>query len=121
VPRRFENSLTASLGGELHVGAAMVQGGYAYETSAVPTGYLSVLTVDAAKHLAALGAGYEASGWSFGVAGGLVLLASRDVALDEARLPQQSPIRDQPAPVYVNAGHYDSHYLVAGVRAGRRF
>ena len=38
----------------------MLGAGYSYETAAARTGYVSVLTVDSAKHLLGIGGGYEA-------------------------------------------------------------
>jgi hypothetical protein len=40
-----------------------------------PTGYVSVLTVDSAKHLLGLGGGHEAGGWQIGAALGIVILS----------------------------------------------
>jgi long-chain fatty acid transport protein len=95
--------------------------GYSYETAAAPKGYVSVLTMDSAKHLIGLGGGYEAGGWQIGASAGFVALADVHVSLAEAKVPQLTPIRDQPSSVMVNAGAYQSRYLMAGLRFARRF
>jgi long-chain fatty acid transport protein len=99
----------------------MLGAGYSYETAAAPRGYVSVLTVDAAKHLLGFGGGYEADGWQIGGSVGVALLASVDVPMADAKIPQLTPIRDQPGAVMVNAGSYKSRYLLAGVRVARSF
>jgi len=104
-----------------HGKKVMLGGGYSYETAAAPNGYVSVLTVDAAKHLFGFGGGYEADGWQIGGSVGVALLANVDVPMSDARIPQLTPIRDQPSDVMVNAGLYKSRYLIAGIRFARAF
>jgi hypothetical protein len=79
------------------------------------------MTVDSSKWLFGIGGGYASGGWQIGGAAGFVKQNDVDVPLADAKLPQQQPIRDQPAPVYVNAGAYHSSYVLAGIRAARRF
>jgi len=75
--------------------------------------------VDSAKHLLGIGGGYEAGGWQIGASLGIAILADVQVSLAEARVPQLTPIRDQPGEVMVNAGSYRSRYLLAGLRFAR--
>jgi long-chain fatty acid transport protein len=119
IPRRYRTSYAPAIGAEWHGHQMMLGAGYSYETAAAPAGYVSVLTVDSAKHLLGVGGGYEAGGWQIGAALGIALLADVQVPLAEARVPQLTPIRDQPGPVMVNAGSYRSHYLLAGLRFTR--
>ena len=121
IPRHFKNSYAPSIGAEWHGHGFQVGAGYSYETSAVPQGYVSVLTVDAAKHLFGFGGGYELGGWQIGGAAGFALLDHVDVSLAQAKVDQLTPIRDQPSVVPVNAGSYKSHYLLAGLRFARQF
>ncbi len=122
IPRNYRNSYACSVGGEYELGpSARVGGGYAYETAAAPEGYVSVLTVDSSKHLLGLGASFHRGRWVAGASLGYVKLADVDVSLDEARIPQLTPVRGQPSDVMVNAGSYRSSYLLGGLRFSTRF
>jgi long-chain fatty acid transport protein len=59
LPRHFQDSGSVHLGGEYHLAAGGlewdVRGGVSFESSAIPTSYLSVLTIDQNKVTAALG------------------------------------------------------------------
>lgn len=119
--RHGETSFAPSLGVEWHPPDMMFGAGYAYQTSATPTGEVSVRTVDAAKHVLGFGGGYEASGWQIGAAVGLAFLADVTVSPQEALVLQQAPLRDPTTTVPVNAGRYRSTYVVGGLRFARRF
>jgi long-chain fatty acid transport protein len=121
IPRKFKTSFAPAIGAEWHGPKLMLGAGYSYETAAAPPGYVSVLTVDSAKHLIGFGGGYEAGGWQIGASAGFVALAGVNVSLADARIPQLTPLRDQPSTVMINAGSYKSHYLMAGLRFARRF
>lgn len=121
IPQKFKTSFAPALGAEWHGPKLTLGAGYSYETAAAPTGYVSVLTVDSAKHLFGIGGGYEADGWQIGGSVGIALLASVNVSLADGKVTQLTPIRDQPSDVVVNAGSYKSHYLIAGLRFARRF
>jgi hypothetical protein len=77
--------------------------------------------MDSAKHLIGIGGGYEADGWQIGASAGIALLADVNVSLADAKVPQLTPLRDQPGEVMVNAGSYKSRYLIAGLRFARAF
>lgn len=122
IPRNYRDSYALSLGGEYELGpSARVGAGYAYETAAAPEGYVSVLTVDSSKHLVGLGGSYHRGRWVAGASLGFVKLTDVDVSLDEARIPQLTPVRGQPSDVMVNAGSYRSSYLLGGLRFSTRF
>lgn len=121
VPRSYQTSFAPAIGIEWHGPKVMLGAGYSYETAAAPAGYVSVLTVDSAKHLVGLGGGYEADGWQIGGSVGYSALADVNVPLADARVPQLTPLRDQPSTVMINAGSYKSRYLMAGLRFARRF
>jgi long-chain fatty acid transport protein len=121
IPRHYKTSYAPSIGGEYHTGHWQVGAGYSYETAAAPKGYVSVLTVDSAKHIVGLGGSYDAGRWQLGAAVGFVALTDVGVPLDIAKVPQLTPIRDQPSDVPINAGTYRSHYVLAGMRFARRF
>jgi long-chain fatty acid transport protein len=121
IPRHYKNSYAPAIGVEWHGPGMMLGAGYSYETAAAPKGYVSVLTMDSAKHLIGFGGGYELAGWQIGGAAGLVMLSDVNVSLAEAKVNQLTPIRDQPSTVPVNAGSYRSRYLLAGLRFARQF
>ena len=121
IPRHYNTSYAPSIGGEYRLGKLQVGAGYSYETAAAPKAYVSALTVDSAKHIIGLGSGYTINGWDLGAAFAFIKLADVDLSLADARVPQLTPLRDQPGEIYVNAGQYRSSYLVGGVRASRRF
>jgi long-chain fatty acid transport protein len=121
IPRKYKTSYAPSVGVEWHGPKVMLGAGYSYETAAAPTGYVSVLTVDSAKHVLGFGGGYEADGWQIGASAGVALLADVNVPMADAKVPQLTPIRNQPGDVMVNAGSYKSRYLIAGVRFARAF
>jgi hypothetical protein len=50
-----------------------------------------------------------------------VKLADVDLAMADAKVPQLTPVRGQPSDVMVNAGSYQSHYVMAGVRCAKSF
>lgn len=121
IPRQYTTSFSPSLGIEWHGPNVMFGAGYGYETAAAPPSHVSVLTVDASKHLVGIGGGYEQEGWQIGAAAGFVAVSGVEVPLAEARVPQLAPIADQATGVIVNAGSYRSRYVVAGLRFARRW
>jgi long-subunit fatty acid transport protein len=121
IPRDYRTSFAPSLAVEWHGPGVMLGAGYAYETAAAPRGTVSVLTVDAPKHLIGFGGGYEADGWQIGAAAGYAALADVAVPLADAQVPQLAPLRTQPIETAINAGTYKSHYWMAGLRFARRW
>ncbi|HEX2690190.1 MAG TPA: outer membrane protein transport protein [Kofleriaceae bacterium] len=121
IPRKYQTSFAPAIGVEWHGPTLMLGAGYSYETAAAKPGYVSVLTVDSTKHLVGVGGGYGAGGWQIGVSAGFVALADVHVPLAEAKVPELTPLRDQPSTVMINAGSYKSHYLIAGLRFARWF
>ena len=88
------------------------------KTAAAPTGYVSVLTVDSAKHLLGIGGGYEARGWQIGASPGsrswLTFRGARrspGAATDAD--PGSAGRRDG------QRGSYQSRSLLAGLRFAR--
>ncbi len=126
LPRQYETTFAGSLGVEgqpMKAKPLRVLAGYTYETAAAPDAYLSVLTFDGAKHLITGGVGYAFGKITLDAVFGYGLVADRDVSLEEARSPQLTPVRDpneEPLVTYVNAGSYQSSWLIAGLglRAG---
>jgi long-chain fatty acid transport protein len=122
IPRNYKNSYAPAIGGEYAIRPDIVVGaGYSYETSAAPKGYVSPLTVDAGKHLFGLGGSFHAKTWSAGATVAFAKLADTDVALADAKVPQLTPVRGQPTETMINAGHYESAYVLAGVTFTKAF
>jgi long-chain fatty acid transport protein len=110
---RVRDVVLPSIGAEWHGPNVMFGAGYSYETAAAPASHVSVLTVDAAKHVVGVGGGYEAEGWQIGAAAGLVALSGVDVPLATGKVTQLAPFADEPSTAVVNAG------LQEPVRRGR--
>jgi hypothetical protein len=121
IQRKYQNSIAFMLGVEgrpVKSAPLTVLAGYSYETAAAPEEYLSVLTIDGAKHLIAGGLGYQKGNMRFNAVFGLVKVADRTVSPDVGMSEQLTPIRDDPnSPplnVYVNWGDYKSSWFFAG-------
>ena len=119
IARDFETSYAASLGVEYHGDSVALAGGYAYETSAVPSATTSVLTVDGNKHLVSIGGGYEDAGWQIG--GAIAYVSVADTKVADGDVQQLAPLRDTPVDMPVNAGTYATSYVLAGLRFARRW
>jgi long-chain fatty acid transport protein len=129
IPRHYGDSVSVHAGVEgkpLPRAPLTVLLGYSYETAAAPDAYLTVLTVDAAKHLVAGGLGVRAGDWDVNATVAVVSLDDRDVDPAEGMSPQITPVRDDPEDptplrTYVNWGRYASSWLVAGVGVSTTF
>ncbi len=127
IPRNFQTTYAAQLGveGQPSAGRPLtVRAGYAYETAAVPDAYLSVLTVDGAKHLFTGGLGYRFGTWTVDTVLGFATMPERHVDPAVGRVPQLNPIRDEsamPLTVFVNWGDYRSWWLIAGAGLSKQF
>lgn len=121
IPRNYRNSVSPAVGGEYTLGDVTVGAGYAYETAAAPPAYVSALTVDSSKHLFGLGGTYRGKSWLVGGSLGIAKLRDLDVSLEQAKVPQLTPVRGQPEEVMINAGSYESTYLLAGLRFAKQF
>lgn len=127
IPRQYDNTYAIQLGveGQPSAGTPLtVRAGYAFETAAAPDAYLSVLTVDGAKHLIAGGLGYQAGTWTIDGVFGFATMGARHVDASVGKAPQLNPIRDQssmPLEVFVNWGDYQSSWLIAGLGVSKQF
>jgi long-chain fatty acid transport protein len=102
------------LGGEWSLEARV---GASYETSATSPGYTSVLTMDANKWVAALGASLGYGRWRFDATFAYMIADTVTVTPAEARLLPTQALRTGPgAPSYaVNAGRYELNVNVVGL------
>jgi long-chain fatty acid transport protein len=121
-PRHFQDSYSGRLGAEysIELGGYPIdlRAGLAYETSAVPAEYLSVLTIDANKFTTAIGGGLHI-GEKIRLDATYAHIFAADVTVDprDAKIPQVSPVRANPTgyPDYVNGGEYSARADVLGV------
>lgn len=120
-PRNFRDSFSARVGAEYSfdlIGYLWdARGGFAYETSAVPPEYLSVMTIDAPKGTLALGVGLHIGRLRVDAGFAHVFAADVEVSPRDARIPQISPVVANPPaqPNYINGGTYSSRANVLGV------
>ncbi|MEZ4401965.1 MAG: outer membrane protein transport protein [Kofleriaceae bacterium] len=125
LPRKYRTSYALQLGVEGRPSASLpltVRAGYSFETAAAPDAYLSVLTVDGAKHLVATGLGYRAGSWTIDGVVGFAAMGERHVDPTVGVAPQVNPIRDTsaaPLEVFVNWGDYRASWLIAGLGVAR--
>jgi long-chain fatty acid transport protein len=121
IPRDFQDSHSIRLGGELGipVGDYVVDArmGLAFETSAIPTAYVSPLTVDMDKFTLGLGASFHASKHlRLDLLYAHVFGFTTTVPASEAAVPQINPVRGNPtATEAVNGGTYAARAEVVGL------
>lgn len=122
IPRKFQGSVAAMIGAEYAIRATEKVSvtprlGFSYETSAVPSEYISLLTLDAGKATPSVGlsVSYGAARFDAGYAHKIYLPV--DLAPDAARLEQVTPLSANPAehPDYVNGGVYRWHIDIVGI------
>lgn len=91
--------------------------GLSYETSATPPAYTSVLTMDADKWVASIGASLGVGRWRFDAVFAYMIADTVAVSPEEARLYPTAALRTGPgAPSYaINAGRYVLNVNVVGV------
>lgn len=127
--RHFQDAYSLRLGGEqtVHLGryGFDLRAGLAYEKSAVPPAYLSVLTVDMDKITAAVGGGlHVGERWRFDGLVAVVFPKTVTVSNGEAALYKVNPVRAnrrEGDEVPVNAGTYTARALVLGMGLTYRF
>lgn len=121
--RNFQDAYSVRLGGEqtIHLGKYDFdfRGGIAYEKSAVPRAYLSVLTVDMNKITVSGGTGIHiGERWRFDGLIALVFPETVTVGNDEAKLYKVNPVRAnrrEGDEVPINAGTYKARAIVLGM------
>jgi long-chain fatty acid transport protein len=120
-PRNFQDSVSVRLGGEYSV----MLGGYrwdgraglAFETSAIPEEYLTVLTTDAPKLTMGLGVGIHIDKWRFDATYAHVFGFDATVDPGTAKQTPINPVESRPPRVAdaVNGGVYRARADVFGV------
>ncbi|MEZ4440377.1 MAG: outer membrane protein transport protein [Polyangiaceae bacterium] len=121
LPRNFKDSLAVRLGGEYFLDTGDVdvifRGGVSYESTAIPSEYLTVLTVDTNKITTSLGLGVGVSNWRFDATFGHIFGLDVDVDPATARVPAMLPIQANAgdSPHTVNGGTYSARANVVGI------
>ena len=127
IPRGGQDSNSVRLGGEYKfaVGDYKLQSrlGLAYETSGIQTAYVSPLTIDSSKVLAALGGGlYIGEHVRLDAVYSHVFASDVTVTPQEAAVPRVNPVKGNPTQTAsVNGGTYTARADVIGVGMQYRF
>jgi long-chain fatty acid transport protein len=125
-PRGFQDSNSYRLGAEYHysIGGYPVDTrlGLSYETSAVPTDYVSVSSLDFNKVIASIGGGlYIGEHWRFDGVYAHVFEQSTYVDPNFAQIERINPIAGNPVKAPVNGGWYSATADVFGVGLNYKF
>jgi len=127
IPRSFDNANSYRLGGELAIPFEGYQidlrTGVSYDSSAIPTAYVSPLTIDSDKVTAALGGSLRVGPhWRFDAVYAHVFAKDQDVSPAQAAVPGVNPVKGNPTQtVAINGGHYSARADVLGVGVNYRF
>lgn len=127
IPRHFRDTYSIRLGGEhsFRIGHDQldVRAGGMYEPSAIPTRYLSALTVDLDKVTLALGGSLHIGKWRFDGVYARVIGLPKTVAPSQAAIAAVNPVRANPPqyPDTINGGTYQASANVYGVGLAYQF
>jgi len=119
--RNFQSSASVHLGGEysLPVGdySITARGGVSFESSAVPSDYLPVLTLDSNKVTGALGGSFHYGKWRFDATFAHVFAFGATVAPEDAKLTPVSPVEANPPKNAntINGGIYSFRANIIGL------
>lgn len=110
-PRSFDNSNSYRLGGEYRFAIAGypfdARAGIAYETSAVPVPYVSLLSLDMDKVIGSLGGSVHfGEHWRFDAVWAHFFASSVVVAPEVAQIPRVNPLKGNAPLEAVNGGTY---------------
>jgi long-chain fatty acid transport protein len=125
-PRGFQDSNSYRLGAEYHYAIAGYpvdsRLGISYETSAVPTDYVSVSSLDFNKVTASIGGSlYIGRHWRFDAVYAHVFEASTYVDPNNAQIQRINPIAGNPSKAPVNGGWYNASADILGVGLNYKF
>lgn len=129
IPRNFDNANSFRLGGEYTIPvpkteyAIDLRAGFNYDQSAVPTAYLSPLTIDLNKYTVSLGGGLHiGTHWRLDAVYAHIFTADQYVDPAIAASPAINPVKGNPtATESVNGGTYSARADVIGVGANYKF
>jgi long-chain fatty acid transport protein len=127
LPRNFQNSNEVALGGEFSFAASRyvfdLRAGVNYETSAIPTAYLSPLTVDLARVTLGTGGSFHLNKhWRIDLLYAHIFGIGTTVDPAIAAVQKVSPVQGNPAPgEAINGGMYSARAEVLGVGVNYKF
>lgn len=116
-PRNFEDSNSFRFGGELTVGERVdLRGGAAYETTAIPPAYLSLLGIDMNKVTLSAGAGIRVGKhWRFDLSYAHFFTSTVTVSPERAKISRVNPLAGNAPLEAVNGGRYAVTANLVGV------
>ncbi len=122
MPRHFQDSNSFRLGGEYRVDVSAatkldLRLGFSYETSAIPTAYVSPLTIDGDKATLSVGAGLHIGPrWRFDAVFAYTIMPDITVPPSEAAIPLVNPVSGYPTQTEaVNGGKYSVSAPIIGL------
>jgi long-chain fatty acid transport protein len=127
LPKGYVDAVSVRAGGEYSfelLGQRWdARAGLSFETSAIPAEYLSVQVIDAPKLTPALGLGLHVGQLRIDATYAHVFAFDVEVAPDQARLAQVSPVDANPPrnPNYINGGVYSARADVVGLGIAYKF
>ena len=126
IPRGFDNSNSFRLGSEYRFAVGRypmdLRAGAAYETTAVPPGYLSLSSLDFDKVILSIGGGlYVGEHWRFDLLYAHLFASSVRVDPRDAQIPRINPIKGNAPFEPVNGGQYSASADLIGVGLNYRF
>ncbi len=119
--RRFQDTFSVKVGGEYAIAVKNVtivpRAGVSFESSAIPKEYLTVLTLDANKVTASVGASVHIGKWRLDAVYAHVFGLGVTVDPKDAKITQESPVIANPSktPSYVNGGIYGMRADIVGL------
>jgi long-chain fatty acid transport protein len=125
-PRQFENSNSYRLGGEYSFAIAgypvAARAGLAYETSAVPVPYVSLVSLDMDKVIGSIGGSiFVAEHWRFDFVWAHFFANSVTVPADQAQIPRVNPLKGNAPLEAVNGGKYEASADLIGIGLNYKF
>jgi long-chain fatty acid transport protein len=125
-PRQFDNSSSYRLGAEYSfpvLGYPLeARAGIAYETSAVPVPYVSLLSLDMDKVIGTIGGGVRVGeNWRFDFVWAHFFASSVHVAVDQAAIPRVNPLKGNAPLEAVNGGIYQASADLIGFGLNYKF
>jgi long-chain fatty acid transport protein len=128
LPRNFQGTGSVKLGAEYDIPASETvtvtpRAGVSFETSAIPSDYLSVLTIDSTKVTPSVGLAVTIDAFRIEAVYAHVFAESVEVAAEDAKIEQVVPLVANPAkyPDTVNGGIYNWSVNVVGLGASYTF
>ncbi|WP_394846672.1 outer membrane protein transport protein [Pendulispora brunnea] len=128
LPRHFQDSNSIRVGaqGTIKVNNSYkidLRAGFNYDQSAIPTPYLSPLTIDMDKYTVSFGGSLHVGDhWRLDAVYARIFAPDQEVSPAEAAVPKVNPVRGNPtATESINGGSYTASANVFGVGVNYRF